>query len=101
MQINKEYFLKRINKETKNSIEFNDLHQKLLKKTKGICLVCDTPITIYDIKEVHHIKPRKLGGNDKIDNLLLLHKICHDQVTYCKDSSLQATFLKKGIIKKE
>jgi len=32
-----------------------------------------------DLMETHHLKPKRQGGADKEDNLVLLHKHCHDQ----------------------
>lgn len=31
-------------------------------------------------------------------DLLLVHKLCHDQVTYCMDKNLRAAFVLEGII---
>lgn len=49
------------------------------KKQKGICPGCkqflnpENPILL----DLHHIKPRKDGGSDKLNNLMLLHEHCH------------------------
>lgn len=94
------YFKNRIEKNIKNSLEFNDLRLKLLKNNKGVCKVCELPITLEEEIEIHHILPKKLGGKDTIKNLLILHKTCHQQVTYNKDPLLQARYIESGIIKK-
>jgi len=72
--------------------------QKLLKKNNGLCLVCDQAILPYQETDVHHIKPKKLGGTDKHKNLLVLHKTCHTQVTHVKDPEVIARFVTKGIL---
>jgi len=53
-------------------------------------------------EELHmrHIKLKSLGGSDKLNNLLLLHKDCHKQVEYSTDISLQAVFVRDSIIQK-
>jgi len=48
--------------------------------------------------EIHHILPRREGEDHSLKNLKLLHKLCHKQVEYSKDSNLRATWLKKGIL---
>ncbi|NEP00537.1 MAG: group II intron reverse transcriptase/maturase [Symploca sp. SIO2E9] len=53
---------------------------KLLKRQKGICAYCGLTFRDGDILEVHHIQPRSKGGNNKLENLELLHLHCHDVV---------------------
>jgi 5-methylcytosine-specific restriction endonuclease McrA len=48
--------------------------------------------------EIHHIKPKKLGGSDKLSNLIALHQQCHRVVTHTKDIRLKAQFEKTGIL---
>jgi len=50
-----------------------------LKKQEGRCAGCQMKFRNGDLMETHHIKPKKQGGSDKEDNLVLLHKHCHDQ----------------------
>lgn len=73
----------------------------LLKKQKGICPVCDGVLrdNMHEDLEVHHILPRKERGSDKLSNLLLLHKTCHQQITYSKNEHLRAVWREKRIIK--
>jgi RNA-directed DNA polymerase len=94
----KEYFENRTTKDLKNSNQFNDLHHKLLIKTKGLCMVCQLPIKAEEEIEIHHILSKKLGGKDTVKNLLALHKVCHHNVTYNKNPVLQAKYLELGII---
>jgi 5-methylcytosine-specific restriction endonuclease McrA len=36
---------------------------------------------------IHHIIPKSLGGKDAIDNLSLLHKICHRQLHFSSNET--------------
>jgi 5-methylcytosine-specific restriction endonuclease McrA len=49
--------------------------------------------------EIHHKQPKAIGGNESETNLMALHRECHHQVTYSKDLTLKAQFVKQGIIK--
>src|SRR5262245_55924364 len=46
----------------------------------GECLVCGQPLTLEAGWHVHHLLWRVFGGDDDIDNLVLLHPNCHRQV---------------------
>ncbi|MEC4722772.1 HNH endonuclease [Noviherbaspirillum sp. CPCC 100848] len=47
---------------------------------EGKCLHCGEPLTTDDLLDQHHLKERHAGGDDKKDNLVLLHTICHKQI---------------------
>ncbi len=51
----------------------------LWKRQRGLCLVCQTPLDNDERIDKHHIKPKHLGGGDGVENLCLLHAICHQQ----------------------
>jgi len=53
---------------------------KLLKKQDGNCLVCHAKLTNEDLLEVHHIRFKKDGGQDKYSNFALVHRHCHDRI---------------------
>ncbi|NER31238.1 MAG: group II intron reverse transcriptase/maturase, partial [Symploca sp. SIO1C4] len=61
---------------------------KLLKRQKGKCAHCGLTFRDGDILEVHHIQPRSKGGNNKLENLELLHLHCHDVVHGQKTETL-------------
>ena len=61
--------------ELKNSVA------KMLKKQKGKCNWCELNFQDGDLIETDHITPKALGGNNKKENLQLLHKHCHDEKT--------------------
>jgi len=44
--------------------------------------------------EIHRILPRREGDDHSLKTLKLLHKLCHKQVEYSKDSNLRVAWLK-------
>jgi RNA-directed DNA polymerase len=53
---------------------------RLWKEQNGICPVCQQKITKLTGWHNHHIVWRTHGGNDKVQNRVLLHPTCHHQV---------------------
>jgi RNA-directed DNA polymerase len=60
------------------SPEISNRMATLLKKQKGKCNHCNLYLSISDLIEIDHIIPKSQGGKDKLDNLQLLHRHCHD-----------------------
>ncbi len=54
---------------------------KLLKRQQGKCAMCHLTFRDGESIETDHIIPKRLGGNNKVDNLQLLHRHCHDTKT--------------------
>lgn len=52
----------------------------LWKEQEGICPICSQKITELTGWHSHHIVWRSLGGNDSVENRVLLHPNCHMQV---------------------
>ena len=52
----------------------------IYRKQKGICPICQQKLTKQSGWNSHHIIPRYLGGKSTVDNLVLLHPVCHIQV---------------------
>lgn len=70
-----EYFEKRSIKEFNlNNIPYR---QKMAKKQKYKCPLCDTSILTEEGLEAHHKTPRYHGGKDEYKNLALVHISCH------------------------
>ncbi len=44
--------------------------------------------------ETDHIIPKRLGGNNKVDNLQLLHRHCHDAKTKTDLAAIKDALLK-------
>lgn len=63
---NREYFEKRSSYGTFIAGFWTWKQKKVLKKTGGKCLVCGETLSVYENIELHHILPKKLGGEDKI-----------------------------------
>jgi RNA-directed DNA polymerase len=71
-----EYYRKRNIKE----FEANNVssRQKIAKKQNYACTICGKSITDFkEGLEIHHITPKYHGGDDKYENLTLVHISCH------------------------
>ena len=65
---------------------------KLLKIQKTKCNHCGLTFRDGDVWEVDHIIPKSLGGNNRYDNLQLLHRHCHDTKTVSDGSLNNKTY---------
>jgi RNA-directed DNA polymerase len=61
----------------------------LLKRQQGRCAYCGLYFRDEDLLEQDHIWPQAYGGVDRLDNLQLLHRHCHD----CKTAQDQHRLL--------
>lgn len=52
----------------------------LFKSQKGLCMLCNQPLTKETGWHDHHIIYRSQGGRDSLDNRVLLHPICHQRL---------------------
>lgn len=68
--------LKAMSQELKN----RKLLKTLFDRQAGLCTGCQGAITQETGWHVHHVLPRNCGGSDSLDNLVLLHPTCHNQV---------------------
>lgn len=93
-----EYFYKRNVSHSKNALFSGKTKGALAKLQKGYCPVCCESLFNGEELEVHHILPRRKGGDHSLKNLKLLHKTCHKQVEYSKDINLKAVWKKRGIL---
>lgn len=57
---------------------------KLSNKQYHVCPICSESLYNEEELHTHHIVPKKDGGADTYDNLLILHEICHRQVHSAK-----------------
>lgn len=53
---------------------------RLLMRQEGKCAHCKQVFKPGDILEKHHLIPHSKGGNNKDDNLVLVHLHCHDKI---------------------
>lgn len=72
------YFEERLTK--KWTVNQKGTISKLWRRQYGICPACQQKIDGENGFHAHHIVSRKDGGNDALNNLLLLHPVCHQQV---------------------
>ena len=61
------------------STEFNDNRISLYIGQLGKCAICGLPLKIGEM-EVHHIKPRHIGGTDEYKNLIFINSILHKAI---------------------
>lgn len=76
----KNYFAERQARQWKISPKSNGLLPKIWQKQEGRCPVCKQLIESNHLWDQHHIWPRREGGEDKLENLVLLHPTCHRQL---------------------
>ena len=60
----------------------------LLKDQQGRCPSCGLHFKPGDLMEIDHKLPLHLGGEDRLSNLQLLHRHCHDRKTATIDTQL-------------
>ncbi|MGL5316002.1 MAG: group II intron reverse transcriptase/maturase [Peptostreptococcaceae bacterium] len=60
----------------KQTNEYNDNRISLYSGQNGICKVTKLPLRL-GFMEIHHIKPKYLGGTDEYENLVYIHKYVH------------------------
>ncbi len=56
------------------------IHQKdrleLLRRQDGKCGLCSLPLAVEDMDD-HHVTPRRAGGQNTLDNRMVVHRWCH------------------------
>lgn len=67
---------RRANKEWKKGSRFHNV----ARNQNWRCVVCKDELLNGEAIHLHHKIPIKRGGSDRLDNLVWLHKICHQQV---------------------
>jgi RNA-directed DNA polymerase len=60
----------------------------LLKGQRGRCAYCGLNFKPGDLMEIDHRIPLHLSGEDRLTNLQILHRHCHDQKTATEDVQL-------------
>src|SRR6516162_9533363 len=71
----------------------------LLKYQKGQWAYCGLYFKPGDLFEIDHVIPRRLGGDDRLMNLQVLHRHCHDQKTAKLDAALRREQTKVSVTK--
>ena len=75
----REYWKKR--EKRKTELLTSAKHMKLADLQDGVCSVCLESLYGDEKLEIHHCIPRAEGGKDRLVNLRLVHRICHEQVS--------------------
>lgn len=79
----KEYWEKRNNKNLKSeAIQLSVKQEQIAYRQEYKCPICKQSLFNNENLHLHHIKPRCEGGNDTIENLVLLHLYCHHKIHY-------------------
>jgi RNA-directed DNA polymerase len=74
------YFEKRLDVQMGSRLQGKRWLLHLWKEQQGLCPVCNQKITKITGWHSHHILWRSKGGSDRIENRVLLHPTCHQQV---------------------
>jgi RNA-directed DNA polymerase len=74
------YFEERQNRKTVGELKGKGQLIQLWKRQKGICPICEQKITSTTGWHKHHVIWRSKGGTDTLENLVLLHPNCHQQL---------------------
>ena len=56
----------------------------IYKKFNFRCFVCNGPLYGDEDVHLHHLIARKDGGQYTLDNIVPVHSICHDSITYAR-----------------
>lgn len=70
-----------------NTVEFNDNRISLFIAQQGKCAITKTVLSSGDI-HCHHKLPKKLGGTDKYENLLIVTKTVHKLIHATLESTI-------------
>ena len=75
-----QYFEKRSDHIMLNKLEGRRILTLIFKRQEGRCLHCNRKIAKQSGWNAYHLVPKHIGGKYSVDNLVLLHPICHRQV---------------------
>lgn len=70
------------------SIEYNDNRISKYIAQKGICFITGEPFLLHDM-ELHHKKPKSLGGTDEYNNLVFITKTIHKLIHATKEETIE------------
>ena len=77
------------------SVEYNDNRTARYIAQNGCCYISGLPLKIGEM-EVHHKKPRKMGGSDNYRNLVLVTADIHKLIHAIDESTIQKYIRKIG-----
>jgi len=76
-------------KEVGRSVEYMDNRISLYVAQYGKCAITGQILTLHEI-HCHHKKPVSQGGNDRYENLIILHKDIHRLLHATKEETIKA-----------
>jgi RNA-directed DNA polymerase len=76
------YFEQRIQQQLLQKQQGKRLFRQIYNRQKGRCPKCKQLINNTSGWNIHHITPVHLGGKTMMDNLVMLHPVCHQQIHY-------------------
>ena len=74
------YFEARHTRRMRDSLRGKKKLLALINAQQGRCAYCYQLISTETRWHVHHLKARARGGDDRQENLVMLHPVCHQQV---------------------
>lgn len=84
------YFEQRNDQIMRNKLMGRKMLTTIYDNQKGLCPICQQKITKQTGWNAHHIVPKYLGGKFTIDNIALLHPVCHIQIHHPINSDTTA-----------
>jgi RNA-directed DNA polymerase len=72
------YWLQRVRRKGQ---ELPSKQRRLAQRQRGQCPVCGQSLFSDETLEQHHIVAQKAGGPNNLDNKILVHYLCHQQLT--------------------
>lgn len=79
--VDKESFVSLEGKLFLSGWDWQEQKRQVAKRDNYTCQVCERAMDVFDgmtIGDVHHIIHRSKGGSDDLDNLMLVHRRCHE-----------------------
>ena len=76
-------------KEIGRSVEYMDNRISLYVAQYGKCAITGQTLALHEI-HCHHKKPISQGGNDRYENLIILHKDIHRLLHATKEETIKA-----------
>ena len=61
-------------------VDLPKTQRKLARRQDGLCVVCLQSLLNDEALHVHHVVPKSRGGTDSLQNLVLVHLYCHQQL---------------------
>lgn len=63
-----------------NMYEYQNKRSYLMAREHGLCQLCHKEFSAGAPSHIHHVKQRNEEGSDRIENLAILHKKCHEKL---------------------